>query len=690
MEEVLYASKEFSGYLLEADERKTNFHVIVKLDDYKEKIELYLSKDNFTEVYPGDYVKLKGVLSPLKENSNLGMYNDKQNKNENGIFYDFNGSCTELESKNNYFLYKSHYEKYYVYEENNDREVGDYLVIEASPDKVRLTTYESQFNFKDYLQNKGVKRELKIKKIDSKFNSPIRIKHFKNKLLSSYSEDTKSLLKAFLFNEKDYESNAIKFTSELKLTHLFSMSGIYLHFIFAALAYILALKLSEKASELLPFLILLPYAFFSFNKIGTLRVYGLYLLKFINKYKLKKKFNHIELVSLLALFFLSIDYHLVYQESFYIGFSLSILIPFINNSLAFLKKKKLRLLFPFIIWAYMLPIAVSDGTLNIFSIFYSALIFIPNTIFLILTMLNFIIPMPKVINYIGSILIWILEKMDLINISIPFATWGGTFAIIFYFLFIYGIYLLEGVRKKQFKILTCSIISLILIAIVPLQEPLINAVYFINVGQGDSILIKNRSHTVLIDTGGYKGCDMALDSLIPFMHKHKITHIDALITTHDDFDHNGAASSLVQNFKVKNYLTSKDDFPYEVGDLYFENLNVFESTSDNDASLVLSLDFMNKKWLFMGDASTKVENMIIDAGFNVDVDIIKIGHHGSKYSTSEKFLKAATPDTAIISCGAKNYYGHPNEETLDRLRKCNVKIRRTDEEGTISYLSLIA
>lgn len=595
-----------------------------------------------------------------------------------------------VDSKKNYILVQSHYEKFYVYEKDNSYEVGDYIVLKGVPEKVNLTTYESQFNFKEYLENKGVKRELKTNKIDSKFNTPIRIKHFKTKILSSYSEDAQSLLKAFLFNEKDYESDAIKFTSDLKLSHLFSMSGIYLHFIFGALTYVLALKFSEKTSEILPFLILLPYAFFSFSKIGTLRVYGLYLLKFINKYKLKKKFNHIELVSLLALFFLIIDYHLVYQESFYIGFSLSTLIPFINNALSFMKKRKMRILMPLFIYSFMLPIITKEGSLNLFSFIFTQILLIPNLIFIILTMVNFIIPMHKLVNFMASILMWILEKMDLINISIPFATWGGTFALIFYFLFIIGIYLLEGMRFKNFKLLSVSILSLLLVSIVPLQEPLINAVYFINVGQGDSILIKNRSHTVLIDTGGYKGCDMALETLIPFMHKHKITNLDALITTHDDFDHNGAATSLIQNFKVKNYLTSKDDFPYEVGDLYFENLNVFNATSDNDSSLVLSLDFMNKKWLFMGDASTKVEDMIIDAGFNVDVDIIKIGHHGSKYSTSEKFLKAATPDTAIISCGAKNYYGHPNEETLDRLRKYNVKIRRTDEEGTISYLSLIS
>ena len=194
----------------------------------------------------------------------------------------------------------------------------------------------------------------------------------------------------------------------------------------------------------------------------------------------------------------------------------------------------------------------------------------------------------------------------------------------------------------------------------------------------------------MIDTGGQKSFDMASETLIPFMNKHKITHIDALITTHDDFDHSGAKEALMNNFKVYNYLNKPEQFPYKIGDIYLENLNVFGGEEDNDKSLVLSMNFMKKKWLFMGDASIKIEKEIISAFDSVDCDILKVGHHGSKTSTCDEFIKATTPSEAIISVGSKNYYGHPNQEVLDILTKNNVKIRRTDEEGTISYFSLFA
>ncbi len=301
-----------------------------------------------------------------------------------------------------------------------------------------------------------------------------------------------------------------------------------------------------------------------------------------------------------------------------------------------------------------------------------------------------VIPYYGFVNSVGGGLTWILEKMESIDIRIPFGNWGGYFGLVFYVLFIFGMYFLECVRLKHFKLLSCLTLFVFILSIVPLQEPLTNAVHFINVGQGDSILVKNRTHTVMIDTGGYKSFDMATETLIPFMNKNKITHLDALITTHDDFDHSGAKDSLLQNFRVDNYLNKPEQFPYKIGDIELNNLNVFDGVDDNDKSLVLSMKFMNKKWLFMGDASTKVESELISAYDSIDCDILKIGHHGSKTSTSMKFIKATTPSEAIISVGASNFYGHPNKEVIEILNKNNVKIRRTDEEGTISYFSLFA
>ncbi len=594
-----------------------------------------------------------------------------------------------VEARSNYIILQSGPLRYYVSSKENDFELGDYLYVEGSIKDIQFSTYESRFDFKDYLSNKGVDKEIEASNIDRKFRSFIRTQKIKKNFLSHFDENAASLIAAFLFNEKDYSSTAINRSNDLGVIYLFSLSGIYLHLLFSILTYVFSLKFSKKTSQILPFLVLLPFAFFSFTKIGTLRVYAMYLLKYLNEFHFKRKRSHIELVSILALIFVIIDYHLVYQEAFYIGFLLSMFTPILHNAVGFIQKKKRKFVLIPLLRLSLFPIQVSDGYFKLFSSLIYIILFPINTLFILLTIASFFIPFYSLINNYAKGITWILEKMELINIKIPFGNWGGYFGIIFYAVFVFAIYLMESVRLKHLKNLSIISIIIVLFSIIPLQEPLTNSVHFINVGQGDSILIKNRTHTIMIDTGGQRSFDIAKETLIPFMHKNKITHLDALITTHDDFDHNGAKESLLSNFKVNQFLNKADQFPYKVGDIEIKNLNVFEGKDDNDNSLVLSLNFMKKKWLFMGDASTIVEEELVSAYNDLDCDILKIGHHGSKTSTCENFIKAVSPKEAIISVGAKNYYGHPNDEVLEILSRNNVKIRRTDQEGTISYFSLV-
>ena len=595
-----------------------------------------------------------------------------------------------IDARDNYYIFQSRFERYYVYSEGNDFSVGDRLTIQGQSEPLKMTSYESQFNFKEYLHHKGVDKQIAVKSTIVDRKSIINMHQFKNRFLSNFDKDTSTLISAFLFNDKDYSSDVISTIDRNSLMYMFTLSGTYLHILFAISNYLLLLRFSKKTSVILTFVIFLPFAIFSFTKIGTLRVFGLYLLKFLNDFVFKKrKFAHIELVSILALIFLSVDYHLVYQEAFYIGFLLSVFAPFLLNSTKFLKKRRRKITSFLLFYGLMIPIQTSSSYWCPLNVINLSILLPVNFIFLLISMLSVIFPIHTVVNFSGKGLIWVLKIMDTINPRIPFGNWGGMFAAIFYVLFLNLVYHLESVRIKHAKIALLVLFSLTTGSVIPLQEPLSNCVYFVNVGQGDSIIIKNRSYTVMIDTGGNKSFDMAEKSLIPFMNKKKITHLDALILTHDDFDHSGAKDSLIENFKVKNVLTEPEQFPYKVGDLYFENLNTFDFEEENDKSLVLSLSFIKKKFLFMGDASVITEAKILEK-YNVDCDILKVGHHGSNTSTSEKFLKAASPNEAIISCGEKNIYGHPHKEIIDRLKKYNVKIRYTSEEGTICYFSLRA
>nr|MCR5348817.1 MBL fold metallo-hydrolase [Bacilli bacterium] len=206
-----------------------------------------------------------------------------------------------------------------------------------------------------------------------------------------------------------------------------------------------------------------------------------------------------------------------------------------------------------------------------------------------------------------------------------------------------------------------------------------------DVGQGDCALIQDGLTTVMIDTGGINGFDIAQECLIPYLRKRRIYHIDALIASHQDYDHVGGVSSLCAHYEVRKYVTDVSSFPLRVGNLTFTNHNDYGFEEENEKSLFLSLSFMGKVWLFTGDAGVTVEKNVIRDYPDLDCDVLKVGHHGSDTSTSEAFLDAVKPEVAVISCGKNNKFGHPKTSVVRSLSKRGITIRRTDEEGTITF-----
>ncbi len=605
-------------------------------------------------------------------------YNNKENV--------YQGMVVEV--KQSYFIFQSHFEKYYVYQENCDKEIGDCLILHSSPNELKFTTYESRFDFGAYLKDKGVNRSLTLKDYETKFLNPIRLHKGKQKFLDQLNENAKGLVNAIIFNEKDYSNQAIAQFDDLNLIYLLSTSGIYLHLLFAITTYTFGLFASKKVAEAVPILLFSPLAFYSFPRISILRIFLISILKYINTHFLKKRFSYLTLLSILALFFLIIDFHLAYQETFYLGFSLSLLGVFLRTGIRVLPSRKRKIYLSMSAYLFFFPLSVlKEAELHLFS-FPFQLMLTPFMMFYLLTSMLFLlrIPLVGVINPYSNFLVGISKSLLKLDITLPFRV-NDWFIFAYYVLIVLILYLLESQRIRHMRNVILALVSIVIINVFPII-PIHNSIHFINVGQGDSILIRNRNKTVLIDTGGNTSFDMAEESLIPYFNKIGVRHINLLITTHDDFDHSGAVSSLKENFKVYNYLNKREDFPCQIGDIYLENINYYNG-DENDSCLVFLLDFMKKKWLLTGDASVESEQAILNSGVDVDCDILKVGHHGSNTSTSEAFIRATSPSEAIISCGAKNRYGHPHKEVIERLEKHNVKIRRTDLEGTISYSSIL-
>ncbi len=239
-------------------------------------------------------------------------------------------------------------------------------------------------------------------------------------------------------------------------------------------------------------------------------------------------------------------------------------------------------------------------------------------------------------------------------------------------------------------------------------------VSFIDVGQGNCTLLKCGDKAILVDSGEVG----AAQTVINYIKNQNIKTLDCVLVTHPHSDHMGAMTKLLYEFKIKdvimpeipeeiiptsktyekflvavsenaeNVIAAKPDETFSYGEMKMEIFAPLRDYEDlNDMSAVTRISYGDTSVMFTGDATATVEKDLLKKNIDYSATILSVGHHGSKTSSSEKWLKAVDPKYAVICCGLNNDYGHPHQSVVNRLEEFGIKTYRTDLLGTIVFES---
>lgn len=559
-----------------------------------------------------------------------------------------------------------------------------------------------------------------------------------------FPEELAPLVAALVFGDRTTMApDLLEAYEDLGIVHLLAISGLHVGMLAGLLFYVcLRLQLTrEKATNILIFF--LPfYSILTGASPSVIRACAMMLIVLLfAKYSCKFKTSPLDTICIVFFVYIFMDPNVIYdigfQLSFFITFSLLLSTPL----LAKLRFKPLALLFctSFIAQLSSVPImlyhfyefSLLGIVANIVYVPLFSIIILP--VFLMAFLLHLLLGsfMEPVLFLLDDI-VSMINGLTKIFSNLPFSViiLGRPLPILLFLYFITIPFTLSCLEKAK----TVGRIALLLL--MPLAIMFFQyggnhycakgEVTMIDVGQGDSILIKlpNNRGTYLIDTGGNlqyeteewkkrrNHFETGEDIVAPFLKSKGITKLDKLILTHGDMDHVGGALALLQSVTINEVVLPNSNEPSEPeeniikmcqeknisihyalqGDYWstaetqFYVLAPFsDNMSRNNQSIVIYARLGGLNWLFTGDLETKGEALLMAYYPSLEVDVLKIGHHGSNTSTSDEFLDTLNPNTALISAGVKNRFGHPQQEVINRLQQRHIQIYRTDHDGAISY-----
>ena len=623
--------------------------------------------------------EVDGIITSIKNKDNLNIIELKTRVFENILVYDYSktklnigykikveGTISKPNKNSNFYLFN-----YRNYLKSNNT----YYVMNSND--INIISYGNRF----YEIKRGIINRL------NKINNP----YLYTFILGDNSKINKRVINS-------YRNNGI--------SHLFALSGMHVGLIVLLIEYVLK-KFNIQSK--IPIIIFLLFFLFLTNYSKSIMRAGLMYIMLVISRKYEFKLSILKILLLLLSMFLIINPYNIYNISFIFTYLVTISLV-INKKLINRYSNYFIKIFitSFISFIVTIPVMINNYfSINLFGIILN-IIYVPfvSTVIFPLSIIVLVIPY---LNNVLNFFILILEKTSLFFANIKCFTItlchiNIIVFIIYYLVIILCIYMIN--KRKYYYLL----ILFILIFIHFNYRYLDTNYYYValDVKQGDSglLIMPNNKCNIMIDTGGLCNSDLTTNILIPSLKSRGIDKLNYLIITHGDYDHMGEAINLVNNFKVEKviincgpyndlekelikvlnkkkikYYSCIKELNIDNNKLYF--LQTKEYDNENDNSNVIYTELGGYKFMFMGDAGVEKEKDILEKYNMSDIDVLKVGHHGSKTSSGKFFIDEINPKYTIISVGKNNRYGHPNKEVLGNLD--NSKIYRTDQDGSVMF-----
>lgn len=580
------------------------------------------------------------------------------------------GTIVTIDEK--YIVLKHDGAKIKIYGEFQEYHIDDTICVEVEYFDIGKVRNDNGFNYQRYLYSLGIKQQAYCLKIIDHSSNQTLFTMLQEKIEKAPS--IKNYTSLFILGIKTQEIEEI-YTSLTKLSvvHIFALSGMHIHILRRWLYNILRFFISEKYVTYVILFLIGIYLYAIPENISFMRAYLVMLI-----YTLGKKYlTKLDALAIACLWTVFKNPYVIYHISFIFSYLMYLFVILLG------KYKHTGI----ILYLSSIPIILTLQYQIQTTAIFLAYFFNP-AITILYSLCLWYVVFGQIMIPIIQVVIYVVESMimlgNVLAVYLPFSKPPLFFVGIYYYLM--GLILIKINKKRSYALEMCKIGCLLCVFFLISRYPIAGKIVMIDVGQGDSFLIKQpfNKGTILIDTGGDKKRDIASDTLIPYFRSEGITTLDYVFISHDDFDHCGALESLNEQMTITNIITSYQD-PMQIGDVKITMYPLPLETRDSNAnSLIFKVEVNGMSYLFTGDIGVEEEQLLYDTYGNIPVDVLKIPHHGSKNSTSYTLLHMTMPKLGLISCKENNMYHHPHDIVIDKLKRYGVHIYRSDQMGMVT------